>query len=140
GRTNPRSGTDGQEQAAAKDVADRGAAPADVGAARELEVAELTDGTIPSGAPGTPGRLVTRPGVGKTDIDVIGGDGSYIQVGGPAKAFKPADFGRHLSILKWKAQQDGVGAQAWFEEGTPENVLKIARRMLGPENVHIFTL
>ncbi|GDY33987.1 hypothetical protein [Gandjariella thermophila] len=139
GQTNPQSVTDAQAQAAAKDVADQAAKPADVGAARELKVAELTDGTVPSGAPGTPGRLIVRPGVGKTDIDVIGGDGSYIQVGGPAKARDLAKLGQKLNILKWKAGQDGVGAQAFFEEGTPENVLAIARRILGPDNVHTFT-
>lgn len=138
-QTSPQSVTDAQEQAAAKDVADTAASPDDVGAARELKVAELTDGYVPSGAPGTPGRLIVRPGVGKTDVDVIGGDGSYIQVGGPAKALNAAKFGQKLSILKWQAAQDGVGAQVYLEEGTPDNLLAIARRILGPDNVHTFT-
>jgi hypothetical protein len=137
--TTPQSITDAQEQASAKDLADQAAKAEDVGAARELKVAELTDGTVPSGAPGQPGRLIVRPGVGKTDIDVIGGDGSYIQVGGPAKAINAAKFGQKVSILKWKAGQDGVGAQVYLEEGTPDNILAIARRILGPDNVHTFT-
>lgn len=110
------------------------------GAARELKVAELENGYIPSGAPGAEGRLIVRPGVGKTDIDVVSGDGSYVQVGGPAKALKPASFGQKVSILKWKAEQDGVGAKVYLQEGTPDNIIKIAQRILGPDNVYIFTL
>jgi hypothetical protein len=139
GQTDPQSVTDAQAQASAKDLADQAATPQDVGAARELKVAELTDGYVPSGAPGSPGRLIIRPGVGKTDIDVVGGDGSYIQVGGPAKGLNLAKFGQKLSILKWQAGQDGVGAQVYLEEGTPDSVLAIARRILGPDNVHTFT-
>jgi hypothetical protein len=139
GSSDPQSVTDAQAQASAKDLADSAATPQDVGAARELKVAELTDGYVPSGAPGTPGRLIVRPGVGKTDVDVIGGDGSYIQVGGPAKGLNLAKFGQKLSILKWKAAQDSVAAQVYMEEGTPDNVLALARRILGPDNVHTFT-
>ena len=140
GETTPQSVTDAGEQTAAKDLADRAATPQEVGAARELKVAELENGYVPSGAPGAEGRLIVRPGVGKTDIDVVSGDGSYIQVGGPAKALKPASFGQKVSILKWKAAQDGVGAKVYLEEGTPENIIKIAQRILGPDNVYIFTL
>jgi hypothetical protein len=139
GQTTPESVTDAGEQTAAKDLADRAAVPKDVGAARELKVAELENGYIPSGAPGAEGRLIVRPGVGKTDIDVVSGDGSYVQVGGPAKALKPASFGQKVSILKWKADQDGVGAKVYLEDGTPESIIKIAQRILGPDNVHIFS-
>jgi hypothetical protein len=47
--------------------------------------AELTNGRVPSGEPGRTGIKITQPGAGRSDIDVIGGDGSSIQVGGPAK-------------------------------------------------------
>ena len=47
-----------------------------VGAAREERVAELTNGRIPSGAPGKMGMKITQPGVGSSDVDVIGSDGS----------------------------------------------------------------
>jgi hypothetical protein len=109
-----------------------------VGAAREERVAELTNGRIPSGAPGKMGMKITQPGVGSSDVDVIGSDGSYIQVGGPAKAKNLAKLGQKLNILKWAASNDGVGAQAYFEKGTPETALNLARKVLGTENVHIF--
>ncbi len=110
-----------------------------VGAAREQRVAELTDGTIPSGEPGKPGMKVTKPGAGTTDVDVIGGDGSYIAVGGPAKARNLAKFGEKCHILKYAAEQQGVRAQVYLEEGTPEPALRLARKILGDGNVHTFT-
>ncbi len=36
------------------------------------------------------------------------------------------------------AQQDGVGAQAYFAEGTPDTALNLARKILGADNVHVF--
>ncbi|MFF4502129.1 PrsW family glutamic-type intramembrane protease [Streptomyces sp. NPDC001401] len=110
-----------------------------VGAAREQKVAELTDGTVPSGDPGKPGLKVTKPGAGTTDVDVIGGDGSYIAVGGPAKARNLAKFGEKCHILKYAAEQQGVRAQVYLEEGTPEPALRLARKILGDGNVHTFT-
>lgn len=110
-----------------------------VGAAREQKVAELTNGTVPSGAPGKPGLKVTKPGAGTTDVDVIGGDGSYIAVGGPAKARNLAKFGEKCHILKYAAEQQGVRAQVYLEEGTPESALSLARKILGEGNVHTFT-
>ncbi|MCT7351016.1 PrsW family intramembrane metalloprotease [Streptomyces sp. 15-116A] len=110
-----------------------------VGAAREEKVAELTGGTVPSGAPGKPGLKVTKPGAGTTDVDVIGADGSFIAVGGPAKARNLAKFGEKLHILKYAAEQRGVRAQVYLEEGTPDSALALARKVLGDANVHTFT-
>ncbi|MFJ5557351.1 PrsW family glutamic-type intramembrane protease [Streptomyces sp. NPDC093250] len=110
-----------------------------VGAAREQKVAELTGGTVPSGAPGKPGLKVTKPGAGTTDVDVIGADGSYIAVGGPAKARNLAKFGEKCHILKYAAEQQGVRAQMYLEEGTPDSALVLARKILGDANVHTFT-
>ncbi|MFF9405774.1 hypothetical protein ACF1B0_09580 [Streptomyces anandii] len=110
-----------------------------VGAAREQKVAELTNGTVPSGEPGKPGLNVTKPGAGTTDVDVIGGDGSYIAVGGPAKARNLAKFGEKCHILRYAAEQRGVRAQVYLEEGTPESALNLARKILGDGNVHTFT-
>ncbi|MDJ0347069.1 hypothetical protein QMK19_33530, partial [Streptomyces sp. H10-C2] len=110
----------------------------DVGASRERKVAELTKGTIPSGEPGKPGLLIKQPNVGTTDVDVIGEDGSYIAVGGPAKAKKLASLGQKLNILKWAANQAGKNAQAYFEEGTPDTAINLAKKILGPENVKTF--
>lgn len=75
-------------------------------------------------------------GLGRTDIDVIGKAGEYIAVGGPAKT--ASDVGRQLQILKAAAEQAGVKCVAFFARGTPEEVLKVARRRLGEGNVHIF--
>ncbi|MFG2407217.1 PrsW family glutamic-type intramembrane protease [Streptomyces brevispora] len=137
GGGNSSSGDDGSSQGDGRST-DPAASDA-LGAAREKKVAELTNGTIPSGAPGKPGLEVTRPNVGRTDVDVIGGDGSYIAVGGPAKARNLAKFGDKTNILKWAAEQRGVRAQMYLEEGTPEAALSLARKILGNANVHTFT-
>jgi hypothetical protein len=73
--------------------------------------------------------------VGSTDVDVIAGNGDYVAVGGPAKASDLADLGHRLGMLSWAADQAGVGAQAYFAEGTPETVLNLACKILGPSNV-----
>lgn len=79
---------------------------------------------------------MTVKGLGTTDIDVIGEAGEYIAVKGPAKT--ASKVGRQLQILKAAADRAGVKAIAYFAKGTPEEVLKVARRKLGDENVHIF--
>ncbi|WP_245238411.1 PrsW family glutamic-type intramembrane protease [Streptomyces roseochromogenus] len=135
-------GSGGEGSSSANESTSRSTDPATaerVGAAREQKVAELTNGTVPSGAPGKPGLKVTKPGAGTTDVDVIGGDGSYIAVGGPAKARNLAKFGEKCHILKYAAEQQGVRAQVYLEEGTPESALNLARKILGEGNVHTFT-
>jgi uncharacterized protein YukE len=108
-----------------------------IGAAREEKVAEITGGKV-QGVPGQQGLKVTEQGVGSTDVDVIGKDGEYISVGGPAKAQDLASLGSKLRILKYAADQQGVPARAYFERGTPDNVLELARQKLGADNVFIF--
>lgn len=107
-----------------------------IGAAREVAVAAITGGRL-AGAAGE-GLKIAVKGLGSTDIDVIGKAGEFIAVGGPAKALKPAELGHHLKVLKAAAEQAGVKAQAYFAKGTPESVLKIARKRLGEENVFEF--
>ena len=102
---------------------------AEVGLAREGAVAALTGGKVAR-------QVVKVKGLGSTDIDVVGGAGEYIAVGGPAKI--PSDVGRQLQRLKAAADQKGVKAMAYFAKGTPESVLKVARKWLGKENVKIF--
>ncbi|WP_055523048.1 RHS repeat-associated core domain-containing protein [Streptomyces graminilatus] len=111
-----------------------------LGGARETRVAELTGGKLPSGAPGKPGLLIKQPNVGTTDVDVIAADGTYIAVGGKAKARNLAALGQKLRILRWGAEQQGVGAKAYFQEGTPDTALNLARKVLGEDNVHTFNL
>jgi hypothetical protein len=108
-----------------------------IGAAREKKVAELTGGKV-QGEPGQPGLKIVEPGVGPSDVDVIGKDGEYIAVGGPAKAGSLSDLGRKLRILKYAADNQGVPAQAYFERGTPETAINVAKRALGDNNVFIF--
>jgi hypothetical protein len=109
-----------------------------VGASRETKVAEITGGRIPSGEPGKPGMKITQPGVGSSDVDVIGRNGEYIAVGGPAKARNLSKLGQKLHILKYAAGEAKVPAQAYFEEGTPQPALDLANRILGSENVFTF--
>lgn len=106
----------------------------EIGALRELRVAELTGGTV-LGEPGGMGMKIHKPNVGITDVDVLGPNGEYIAVGGPAKGRKPGRVGEKLHILRFAADQAGVAAVAYFDEGTPEELLRVARRILGDDNV-----
>jgi hypothetical protein len=108
------------------------------GAAREEKVAELTGGKIPSGNPGSPGLRVVKPNVGSSDVDVIGPNGEYIAVGGPAKAKNLGKLKEKLGILKYAADEKKVGSQAYFEKGTPQSALDVAGQVLGKENVFVF--
>jgi hypothetical protein len=108
-----------------------------VGAARETRVADITGGTV-VGEPGAPGLKVVEPGVGSTDVDVMGPHGEYIAVGGPGKALDLSRLGSKLRVLKYAADQAGVPAQAYFERGTPQTVIDLAKRRLGDDNVFIF--
>ncbi|MDQ6772984.1 MAG: WXG100 family type VII secretion target [Candidatus Dormibacteraeota bacterium] len=108
-----------------------------VGATREQKVADLTGGKV-MGDPGKLGLRVTEPNVGTTDVDVLGPNGEYIAVGGPAKAINVGDFGGKLRILRYAADQAGVPAQYYFAKGTPHAVLDLAAKQLGSENVFVF--
>ena len=117
---------------------DAGKSAQSLGAAREQYVADLVGGTPATDENGV-GMLVTRPGVGKTDVDVIGPNGEYIGVGGSAKAMNPSQFGSKLSILKWAAGEAGVPAQYYLEEGTPQSIVNQAYKVLGKNNVFSFS-
>jgi hypothetical protein len=84
------------------------------------------------------GLKITMPGVKSTDVDVIGGSGEYIAVGGPSKANNLSGLGASLKVLKYAADQQGVPAQAWFELGTPQAALNVAAKWLGWDNVFTF--
>lgn len=85
-----RVGKSGGEGAGAG-TAGPGSRSASIGAARENKVAELTGGKV-LGEPGKPGRYITQPNVGRTDIDVEGPNGELIAVGGRSKT--PGDVGK----------------------------------------------
>jgi RHS repeat-associated protein len=80
-------------------------------------------------------RKVNVPGLGSTDIDVVLTGKRFIEVGGPAKGFKMADFGRQLQKLKAYADQEGGQAFFYYDVGTPQNVINLAAKWLGAGNV-----
>ena len=104
----------------------------EIAAARVSAVADLVGGTV------TEGQEITAAGVGTTDVDVVGQSGEMIQVGGPAKAANLAKTGQKLNILKRVADSKGVKAMAYFEKGTPQSVIDVAKRQLGESNVVVF--
>jgi filamentous hemagglutinin len=104
--------------------------PHDKGAAREQRVAELVGGKVVR-------KRVKVKGLGSTDIDVLGPNGEFIEVGGPAKA-KLNTFGKQLQRLKRVAEENGVPALVYLEEGTPQAAIDLAIRWLGESNVKIF--
>ncbi len=110
-----------------------------VGYQREVRVAELTHGRVMSTEPGRPGTLIKGKSGRETDVDVIGGDGSYIAVGGPAKARSLKDTIENLEVLKEVADEAGVPARAYFEKGSPQILLDEAAKVLGADHVHVFS-
>ena len=106
-----------------------------LGAARELAVATLVGGKVARQA------VVTE--FGKVEIDVIGKGGEFIEVGGAAKGANQKALSRlgvQLKRLRAAADDAGVEAHAYFETGTPEPALKVARCQLGRDKVHIFEM
>ncbi|WP_156429743.1 VENN motif pre-toxin domain-containing protein [Burkholderia sp. FL-7-2-10-S1-D7] len=98
---------------------------------RETSVANIVNGSVS-------GEKVAVPGLGSTDIDVVGGNGNLIAVGGPAKANNLGKLGQELRIYQAIATQRGVSAEAYFAEGTPQSAINLATKILGVENVKIF--
>ncbi|WP_230941382.1 beta strand repeat-containing protein [Burkholderia diffusa] len=98
---------------------------------RETSVAKIVNGSVS-------GEKVAVPGLGSTDIDVVGGNGNLIAVGGPAKANNLGKLGQELRIYQTIANQRGVSAEAYFAEGTPQSAINLATKILGADNVKIF--
>jgi hypothetical protein len=113
-----------------------GQAGNELGAAREKYVADQIGGRNVGGTP----EAKIKTSSGSTDIDVIGPNGELIQVGGPGKAIDPSTFGKNMKVLKEYADQAGQTAQFYYQTGTPESVLNIARKWLGANNVKPFNL
>src|SRR3990172_5885361 len=106
------------------------------GAWRENYVAELTRGRVVD-------QIVDVAGLGKTDIDVISRAGQWIQVGGPGKAASARALDKleqEITRVSQAARQAGVPVQYYFANGTPEAALALARGLLGPENVQVFSV
>lgn len=102
-----------------------------IGHTREQAVANAVGGVVS-------GEKIAVQGIGSTDIDVIGKAGEYIAVGGPAKASDLAKFGQKLNILKRAASAAGVEAKAYLEASTPSEVIDVAIKEVGRDNVVLF--
>ncbi|MFJ1759561.1 hypothetical protein ACIOD2_04540 [Amycolatopsis sp. NPDC088138] len=110
-----------------------------VGNAREVKVADIVGGRRTKELTNNGQDFeIVQPGVGKTGVDVFGPNGEYIAVGGPGKALNTTKLGSQMKILKWGADQAGVTAQAYFEAGTPQEAIDIAKKWLGDANVISF--
>lgn len=108
-----------------------------VGLAREERVADIVGGSVAKDADGQDIPLVV-PGVGRTGLDVLGPNGEYVFVGAPKKASDPARFGCALQIAKAAADQAGVRAMYYLEEGTPQSAIDQATKRFGADNVFLF--
>ncbi|NVN02093.1 two-partner secretion domain-containing protein [Asaia spathodeae] len=95
-----------------------------LGEVREQQVADIVGGRVSRDE-------IQHGSMGKTDIDVIAGNGDLVAVGGPAKAKNLGRLGEVLRTYAAEASKRGVQAWAYFEESTPESVLSLARRILG---------
>jgi hypothetical protein len=124
----------GSDRTASASVANSGNA---IGLSREQYVAQLTGGEVARGSDGQDIKII-MPNVGASGIDVIGPNGEYIFVGGAAKAKDPSKFGRALQVSKYAADQAGVPAIYYLDEGTPVPAIEQAKRVFGDENVRIF--
>gem|GEM_PF-2247019 len=118
---------EGETGAAASEGA--GAAANELGAAREKFVADQIRGQVPE----APLKVNTQ--YGPAQIDVVGPNGELIEVGGPGKALNPGRFGEQMQKLEAAAEATGTQAQFYYDQGTPESILQIARKWLGSENV-----
>ena len=100
----------------------------DVGKARVDAVAEATNAQAVE-------QTFEVPGYGQVQVDVVAGDGTPIEVGGPSKGFSPSDFGNQMRRLRGYADSIGKPGQFWYDIGTPQNILDIAANWLDPVNV-----
>jgi hypothetical protein len=99
-----------------------------IGATREARVAELIGGRVS-------GDDIVSAKYGKTDIDVISGNGDLVMVGGPSKARDLGNLGRVIRVYQEEAASRGVGVKAYFAPGTSQNVIDFTVKRLGASNV-----
>jgi hypothetical protein len=114
----------------------------------EVEVARITGGTLARNTSKIGKEAVVTDLVvkftlpngqqGRAAVDVLGPNKELIVVGGPAKGADLAKLGSRLTDLKRAGDATGVQALAYFTSDTPEDVLDLARRKLGPDNVKLF--
>ena len=72
-----------------------------------------------------------------SDIDVVVGGETpkFIEVGGYAKSFDMSHFGAQINNLYKLAQLEGAEAYFYYVEGTPQQVIDYATRVLGEDHV-----
>jgi RHS repeat-associated protein len=109
----------------------------DLGRRREHRVADITGGRVGRDANGQDTEIRTKSGK-IARPDVFGPNGELIAVGGPAKMKNLSKEIDRLKTMKAAAAEAGVGAQAWYTDGTSPKVLKAAAKQLGSSNVHTF--
>ncbi|MFD9410177.1 ricin-type beta-trefoil lectin domain protein [Streptomyces sp. NPDC059989] len=110
-----------------------------LGPSREVFIAQLIGGEVAKGSDGQDIKI-HMPNVGSSGLDVRGPNGEYVFVGGAAKAKNPAKFGQALKVAKYAADQAGVPAIYYLDEGTPDSAIKQAQKVFGAENVHTFSM
>lgn len=82
------------------------------------------------------GRQIKIPNVGSTDIDVVLRNNTFIEVGGPSKAWDLSKFGTQLKLLTEYAKSVENGRVIFhYAPGTPQSVIDLAVRRLGESNV-----
>jgi hypothetical protein len=81
------------------------------------------------------GMKIKVPGVGSTDVDVVLTGSRFIEVGGPAKAYKMSEFGTQLKVLSEYAKLQQGQAYFYYAEGTPQAAIDLAMKWFGKDNV-----
>jgi hypothetical protein len=118
-------------------LSDIGKAANELGDAREALAAFVSGGRVVNDL-----KLSARTakGLESVKVDVIGGAGELITVGGGAKSFNMGEWGDRLRTLRDVAAARGVKAQAYLDADAPEHVIKLAEKWLGKDNVRLITI
>ncbi|MFC0773418.1 SpvB/TcaC N-terminal domain-containing protein [Terrimonas alba] len=122
----------------------KGEVAGSVGFKREVAVTKLTGGKLARN-PNYPYDDLRIEYIhdGKTScvpIDVLGPNGEFIIVGGPAKETNISHLTQRLRQLKMAANYRGVQGIAYFSSDTSEEVINKAKDILGEHNVRTFEL
>lgn len=84
---------------------------------------------------GVPGTVVGGDGA-DTWLGPITGRSASVTTCSRAAVLRPKKL---CETREWAAEQRGVRAKMYLEEGAPEAALDLARKILGNANVHAFT-
>lgn len=81
------------------------------------------------------GRQIKVKDVGSSDVDVVLTGKRFCEVGGPSKGFNLSNWGKQLKTLKSYADQEGGSAYFFYDKNTPLQVIELAVKWLGRNNV-----